>query len=339
VDDESGDRAGVRSGHPAERWFAETGDLVSEPIVDMSVEEDERIGKPLRFNHDFCLLQTVAPGEHHHGTTRRLRGLVTDVEWKLLVTPLQRVRYGQTAMAGERTSGSPVLRVSGLRRDFGDLTAVDGFNLDLAAGECVCLIGHNGSGKTTALRVAAGQLVPTSGTVTVSGADVHDRRHGHVARARLAFVPDTPVLYDDLTVGEHLELVGLAHGVSDELNERIAVLLERLGLAARHDFLPRQLSRGMRQKIQVACAFVRPFHVLLLDEPVVGLDPPSQATLRSLLIETKRGGAGVVFSTHQLAFASDLADRGMVLDGGRVVEDGPYDRVARGAEASRLGLR
>jgi ABC-2 type transport system ATP-binding protein len=241
-------------------------------------------------------------------------------------------------MAAERTSASPVLRVSGLRRDFGDLTAIDGFNLDLAAGECVSLIGHNGSGKTTALRVAAGQLEPTSGTVTVSGANVHDRHHGHIARARLAFVPDSPVLYDDLTVGEHLELVGLAHGVHDELDERIAVLLERLGLTARRDFLPRQLSRGMRQKTQIACAFVRPFDVLLLDEPVVGLDPPSQAALRSLLIETKRGGAGVLFSTHQLEFASDLADRGMVLDGGRVVDDGPYDRVAHGAEASRLGL-
>jgi ABC-2 type transport system ATP-binding protein len=242
-------------------------------------------------------------------------------------------------MAGERASASPILRVSGLRRNFGDLTAVAGFDLDLAAGECVSLIGHNGSGKTTALRVAAGQLVPTSGTVTVSGANVHDRRHGHLARARLAFVPDTPVLYDDLTVGEHLELVGLAHGVGGELDERIAGLLERLGLSARRDFLPRQLSRGRRQKTQIACAFVRPFDVLLLDEPVVGLDPPSQAALRSLLIEAKRDGVGVVFSTHQLEFASDLADRGMVLDGGRVVDDGPFDRVARGAEASRLGLK
>jgi ABC-2 type transport system ATP-binding protein len=241
-------------------------------------------------------------------------------------------------MAAERASASSVLRVSGLRRDFGDLTAVDGFNLDLAAGECVSLIGHNGSGKTTALRVTAGQLVPTSGTVTVGGADVHDRRLGHITRSRLAFVPDTPVLYDDLTVGEHLELVGLAHGVREDLDGRIPVLLERLGLTARRDFLPRQLSRGMRQKTQIACAFVRPFEVLLLDEPVVGLDPPSQAALRSLLIETKRGGAGVVFSTHQLEFASDLADRGMVLDAGRVVDDGPYDRVAHGAEASRLGL-
>jgi len=241
-------------------------------------------------------------------------------------------------MAGERASASPVLLVLGLRRDFGDLTAVDGFDLDVAAGECVALIGHNGSGKTTALRVAAGQLVPTSGTVTVGGADVHDRRHGHVARARLAFVPDTPVLYDDLTVSEHLELVGLAHGVGDELDERIPVLLEKLGLTARLDFLPRQLSRGMRQKTQIACAFVRPFDVLLLDEPVVGLDPPSQTALLSLLKETKRTGAGVVLSTHQLAFAADLADRAIVLDDGRVVEDGPYDRVTRGAEARRLGL-
>jgi ABC-2 type transport system ATP-binding protein len=94
----------------------------------------------------------------------------------------------------------------------------------------------------------------------------------------------------------------------------------------------------MRQKTQIACAFVRPFDVLLLDEPVVGLDPPSQTALLSLLKETKRAGAGVVFSTHQLAFAADLADRAIVLDDGRVVEDGPYDRVTRGAEATRLGL-
>lgn len=241
-------------------------------------------------------------------------------------------------MAREGSSSSPVLSVSGLRRNFGDLTAVDGFGFDLAAGECVALIGHNGSGKTTALRVIAGRLEPTSGSVLVNGANVHDRRRGHKARARLAFVPDTPVLYDDLTVGEHLELVGLAHGLGSELDDRVALLLERLGLSPRRDFLPRQLSRGMRQKTQIACVFVRPFDALLLDEPVVGLDPPSQAVLRSLLLEAKLAGAGVVFSTHQLAFAAGLADRAIVLDDGRVVDAGPYERVTRGPEASRLGL-
>ena len=238
-------------------------------------------------------------------------------------------------MPERRTS---ILSVRGLRRTFGELTAVDDLDLHLASGECVALIGHNGSGKTTALRVIGGRLEPTAGTVSMEGADVHDRRSGHIARARLAFVPDTPVLYEDLTVREHLELVGVAHDASDGLDERIDVLLERLGLVARSDFLPRHLSRGMRQKTQIGCAFARPFDVLLLDEPVVGLDPPSQATLRALLLEAKRDGAGVVFSTHQLAFSAGLADRLFVLDDGRVVDQGPFDAVRAGPEATRLGL-
>lgn len=232
-----------------------------------------------------------------------------------------------------------ILSVRGLRRTFGELTAVDGLDLDLAPGECVAVIGHNGSGKTTALRVIGGRLEPTGGTVTVNGADVHDRPRGHLARARLAFVPDTPVLYEDLTVREHLELVGVAHGATEGLDERIDGLLERLGLGPRREFLPRHLSRGMRQKTQIGCAFIRPFEVVLLDEPVVGLDPPSQTTLRSLLLEVKRDGAGVVFSTHQLGFAIGLADRLIVLDDGHVVDQGPFDAVRAGTEATRLGLR
>jgi ABC-2 type transport system ATP-binding protein len=231
-----------------------------------------------------------------------------------------------------------VLSVRGLLRTFGELTAVEGLDLDLAPGEGVAVIGHNGSGKTTALRVIGGRLEPTGGSVTVNGADVHDRR-GHLARARLAFVPDTAVLYEDLTVREHLELVGVAHGVSEGLDERIDSLLERLGLGPRRDFLPRHLSRGMRQKTQIGCAFIRPFEVLLLDEPVVGLDPPSQATLRALLLEAKRDGAGVVFTTHQLGFAIGLADRLLVLDDGHVVDQGAFDVVSTGTEATRLGLR
>jgi ABC-2 type transport system ATP-binding protein len=238
-------------------------------------------------------------------------------------------------VTGKRTS---ILSVHGLRRNFGELMAVDGLDLDLAPGVCVALAGHNGSGKTTALRVMGGRLEPSAGTVAVGGADVHDRRRGHIARARLAFVPDTPVLYEDLTVREHLELVAVAHGVSDRVDARIDGLLDRLGLVSRSNFLPRHLSRGMRQKAQIACAFVRPFDVLLLDEPIVGLDPPSRATLRSFLLEAKRDGAGVVFSTHHLAFAVGLADHLLVLDDGRVVDLGPFDTVKAGVEATRLGL-
>lgn len=236
-------------------------------------------------------------------------------------------------------SGPPVLAIRGLCKTYGDVVALEGVDLEVAPRECVALIGHNGSGKTTTMRLAAGQLEPTAGSVTVHGIDVHHAADAHRTRAALAFVPDSPLLYDDLTVGEHLELVGLAHGVGDGLDKRIADLLDALDLTARRGFVPTQLSRGMRQKTQLACTLVRPFDVLLLDEPVVGLDPPSQATLRELLAEVKAAGAAVVLTTHQLAFSEGLADRAVVLHDGHVIDAGDYGQVVAGGEAARLGLR
>src|SRR6266508_2897822 len=125
-------------------------------------------------------------------------------------------------------SASSVIALRGLSKRYGDVVALEGLDLEVAAGECVALIGHNGSGKTTTMRLAAGQLESTSGSVTVAGIDIHRAPDAHRARAALAFVPDSPLLYDDLTVAEHLELVGLAHGVGDALDERIAVLLDVL---------------------------------------------------------------------------------------------------------------
>jgi ABC-2 type transport system ATP-binding protein len=180
------------------------------------------------------------------------------------------------------------------------------------------------------MRLVAGQLEPTAGTVTVVGVGVHRASDAHRARAALAFVPDSPLLYDDLSVTEHLELVGLAHGVGDGLDERIADLLDALDLTARRDFVRTQLSRGMRQKTQLACTLVRPFEVLLLDEPVVGLDPPSQGMLRELLGEIKADGAAVVLTTHQLALSEGLVDRAVVLHDGSVVDAGDYGRVSAG---------
>jgi ABC-2 type transport system ATP-binding protein len=229
----------------------------------------------------------------------------------------------------------PVLELRGVRKTYGELVAVDLLDLEVRPGECVALIGHNGSGKTTTLRLVAGLLEPSAGRVTVAGGDLAQER----SRAALSFVPDSPLLYPDLTVREHLELVGLAHGVGDGLDGRVAELLELLELTSRGDFLPGQLSRGMRQKAQLACALVRPFRLLLLDEPVVGLDPPSQQALHRLLLAAKRDGAAILLSTHQLGFADGLADRAVVLHEGRIVEQGAYRSVVGGAEAGRLGLR
>ena len=148
-------------------------------------------------------------------------------------------------------------------------------------------------------------------------------------------MPDNPLLYDDLTVREHLELVSVAHAVGgSELPERIDALLARLGLAHRSEFRPPELSRGMRQKTQLACALVRPAALLLLDEPVVGLDPPSQTLLHELLLERKQAGGAILLTTHQLGFAEGLADRGMLLSEGEVADAGTYADVAADAAAS-----
>jgi ABC-2 type transport system ATP-binding protein len=233
----------------------------------------------------------------------------------------------------------PVLAVSGLGRRYGELEALREFDLEVRPGECVAVIGHNGSGKTTAVRLIAGLLDPSAGVVEVAGSSIHGEPAALEARAALALVPDTPSLYDDLTVREHLELVAVAHGVADaELDVRIEELLGRLGLAEKIDTPPGQLSRGMRQKVQLACALIRPWRLVVLDEPVVGLDPGSQRVLRELLLDAKQDGRAVVLTTHQLEFARGIADRAVVLSDGAVVADGPYDQVVDGEVVREYGL-
>ena len=220
------------------------------------------------------------------------------------------------------------LETSGLGRSYGRLVALADLSVSVAAGECVALIGANGSGKSTAVRTIAGLLEPSEGSVRVvrgrsaprAGGGAGARRDG--AGARLAGAlrrPDGP----PAPRARH----ALARGRDDEVDARIASLLARLGLAARGDFLPRELSRGMRQKTQLACALIRPASVLVLDEPVVGLDPPSQVLLHELLCERKRAGTAVLLTTHQMAFADGLADRGVRLEDGVVADAGPWPTV------------
>jgi ABC-2 type transport system ATP-binding protein len=220
------------------------------------------------------------------------------------------------------------LRVKGLTRRYGRLVGLDGLDLTLKAGECVALIGANGSGKSTAIRTMAGMLEPSEGTVRICGHDPHTEPDAEGARAALALVPDAPLLYDDLTVRQHLGLVALAHGVLDAgTSDRVDGLLDRLGLTERADFLPTELSRGMRQKTGLACALIRPAKLLMLDEPVVGLDPPSQILLAEVLRDAKANGTAVLLTTHQMRFADGVADRAVVLGDGAVLDQGPWRKV------------
>jgi ABC-2 type transport system ATP-binding protein len=217
--------------------------------------------------------------------------------------------------------------------------ALHDFSLTVAPGRCVALIGANGSGKSTAMRTLAGLLAPTAGQVRIEGLDPHREPEAERARARVAMVPDNPLLYGDLTVREHVELVTVTHGQAGPgARADIDALLDRLGLEHRSAFRPAELSRGMRQKAQLACALIRPAALLLLDEPVVGLDPPSQALLHAILAERKAAGCAVVLTTHQLGFADGLADQGVLLAEGEVADAGSYGEVASRAMDAGWGL-
>jgi len=213
-----------------------------------------------------------------------------------------------------------LVEATSLTRRYGPVTALDSLDLKIRAGECLAMMGPNGSGKTTAAELVSGLLEPSTGRVEVLGRSIHHEPEAIAARRELAYVPDTARLYDDLTVADHLELVAAAHGVADkDLVERAGELLERLDLTDRAEFLPSQLSRGMRQKTAIACALIRPFSVLVLDEPVVGLDSDSVEVLREVLLECLKADKAVLLMTHSETFASSVATRFLRIEEGRLV--------------------
>jgi ABC-2 type transport system ATP-binding protein len=211
--------------------------------------------------------------------------------------------------------------VRGLTKNYGDLVALEPLDLVIPDGQRVVLVGHNGSGKTTLLRMAAGLLEPSAGRVEIFGAAAGSLD----ARASLSYLPDTPVLYDDLSVREHIDYTCRLHDAED-WDERATALLRDLGLHERADDLPSRFSRGLKQKTAIILALIRPFGLLLVDEPFVGLDPPGRQALVELLADAAAAGATVVVATHQLEFATQV-DRCVALRDGAVVYDGPPDQV------------
>ena len=220
-----------------------------------------------------------------------------------------------------------MLEAEDLTASYQDYTALQGVTCRIKAGSTVALVGPNGAGKSTFMRLAAGLLEPSAGRVSVDGHPAGSLE----ARALMSYLPDTPALYDDLSLNEHLEYVARLHGV-DAWEDRAADLLDRLGLASRADDPPGGFSRGMRQKASIALAFVRPFGVLLADEPFDGLDPPSRAALDELVAEAAGAGAAVILATHRVEVV-EQADRCLAIEDGRLVYDGPArDWSLTGAE-------
>ena len=209
------------------------------------------------------------------------------------------------------------LELLAVEKHYGDAAALEPLSLRIEPGQRVALLGHNGSGKTTLLRIASGLLGPTAGDITVFDNPAGSLR----ARAHLSYIADNPTFYDDLSLWQHLEYVARLHGVS-KWDQHAADLLDHLGLYERADDLPNSFSRGLRQKAAIAIAFVRPFELLLVDEPFVGLDAAGKEALLELLQQAHMDGAAQVVATHELGFVNSV-ERLIALRDGALVYDGP----------------
>jgi len=210
-----------------------------------------------------------------------------------------------------------MIQVESFSKTYGDQCAVDDLSFDVAAGSILGLVGPNGAGKTTTLRALAGILQPSSGALRVAGHDVV--AEPLEAKKKLAFIPDVPHLFDNLTIWEHLEFTARIYQRSDWQNASEALLTE-FELENQHEKMADQLSLGMSQKVVMCCAMLHEPKVLLVDEPFTGLDPRGIRTLYRALERRARGGAAVLLSTHLLGQIGDLCDRFLILkDGQRIV--------------------
>ncbi|MEN9785002.1 MAG: hypothetical protein RLZZ299_266 [Pseudomonadota bacterium] len=204
-----------------------------------------------------------------------------------------------------------MIAVHDLHKRFGRVEALRGVTLEVRPGERVCLLGHNGAGKSTLMKILSGQLRPDSGSVRVGDVDV--AADPNAARARLGFVPEEPALYDYLSAREFLELVVDLRGAGS-----VEEGLDIAGLGEDADRTLRTYSQGMRRRTALAAALVAHPPVLVLDEALNGLDPPSSARVREILARRASEGAAVLLSTHVLEIAQAFATRTVVLDAGRI---------------------
>ncbi|MFN0009641.1 MAG: ABC transporter ATP-binding protein [Planctomycetota bacterium] len=211
-------------------------------------------------------------------------------------------------------------------RSFGEREALSGVTLDVRPGEVFGLLGPNGAGKTTALRIICGLLEPTSGHVRVGGHDVSEEPLE--ARRQLAFVPDGAPLYANLSPNQHLALVGRLHDLDEgRIAEESARLMAALDLAERARDPVGSFSRGMRQKTALACAILARPKLLVLDEPLNGLDAPTTAVFKEVLKSWATRGGAVLYTSHLLDVAERVCDRIAVLDHGRLVGIGTLDEL------------
>jgi ABC-2 type transport system ATP-binding protein len=218
-----------------------------------------------------------------------------------------------------------MIEVEGLTKQYGGFAAVRGLSFSVKPGEVLGLVGPNGAGKTTTLRCLAGIIPSTSGTIRIAG---HDLAVDPVtAKRALAFFPDEPRLFDYLTVRQHLTFVARIYGVAGY--EALATsLLEELELSEKADVLPGELSRGMKQKLVIACGLLHSPSVMFFDEPLTGLDPLGIRRMKDSIVRRAKAGAAIVLSSHLLHLLQEVCTNVLILKKGEKVADGTLAEVA-----------
>jgi ABC-2 type transport system ATP-binding protein len=230
-----------------------------------------------------------------------------------------------------------MIELRSLTKRYGGFTAVDSLDLTVPRGELFGFLGPNGAGKTTTLRMLAGILSPTSGSISISGLDLFTERRA--AKSKMGFIPDRPFIYEKLTGMEFLRFVaGLYGEKGPEIDHRGRELLALFDLEEWRDELVESYSHGMRQKLIISSALVHRPEVLVVDEPMVGLDPKAAWILKDLFREYTRRGNTILMSTHTLAVAESMCDRIAIIQKGGIRAQGTMDELRANAEVGVEGL-
>ena len=230
-----------------------------------------------------------------------------------------------------------MIRLRGVVKRYGKFLAVRGIDLDIARGELFGFLGPNGAGKTTTMRMIAGVLPPTAGRIEIGGIDILTRPMP--AKAKMGFIPDRPFVYDKLTGVEFLRFTAALYGQDGRAIEtRIDELLELFDLTPWKHELTESYSHGMRQKLIIASALVHRPEAIVVDEPMVGLDPKAARILKDLFREYTRRGHTIMMSTHTLEVAEAMCDRIGIIQGGKIRACGTMDELRASAATGTEGL-
>lgn len=218
-----------------------------------------------------------------------------------------------------------------LTKHFGQLRAVDGLNLDIAQGEFFAFLGPNAAGKTTTIKMLAGLLQPTSGHCIVAG--YHVQRQPEKAKMQMAYVPDFPFCYDKLTTREFMQFTGDLFGVDRNVATRKTdALFEQFNLLDYNNELTENLSHGTRQRLVISSALLHDPKVIVIDEPMIGLDPTHARIVKDELKARSRAGTTIFLSTHTLTVAEEMADKIAIIHRGKVIAGGTVDDLRKQAE-------